>query len=88
MRVFNSYFLFFEAHHVYLSAKSSPNSAAAAAANQIGSYESYKLKPNSYYKIELPSLRLPCKRYSCRFGNCENLIVNNVLNYTCHCVRV
>ena len=38
--------------------------------------------------IALPSLKLPCKRFSCRFGNCENLILNNVLNYTCHCVRV
>lgn len=37
--------------------------------------------------LRLPALRLPCKRFSCRFGNCENLIVNNELDYSCHCVR-
>ena len=38
--------------------------------------------------FQLQSLKLPCKRFSCRFGQCENLIVNNVLNYTCHCIKV
>ncbi|CAF0718096.1 unnamed protein product, partial [Brachionus calyciflorus] len=37
--------------------------------------------------VKLPVLRLPCKRFSCRFGNCENLIVNNELSHSCHCVR-
>lgn len=36
----------------------------------------------------VPSVRLPCRRFSCRFGNCENLLIEDKLNHTCHCIKV
>ncbi len=33
------------------------------------------------------NFKLPCKRSTCRYGSCENVIQDNVLTYECHCQR-
>jgi len=38
--------------------------------------------------LQIPNVRMPCRKTSCRFGSCENLLIDDKLNFTCHCVKV